>query len=774
MRLTEEEKQNLKEKLDYIGLDLEKIPEFLKKYEPVDFRISSTYKESEYKIYQFVNIEDIQIMITPTTRLDDIKLRYESAKPFSNYILYHEDNQENYEEFLSMLQEVEIEEIKQIEKEQKILKEKIPFRVKYKDNFIWQIFYSETSHQYFMLVPSEDLEFAPLFYLLKKQIESKRNQNGTKEKIYVPINGISYSLDFLGFSEIEQLHDYLWLFTKDWPNIYEVTEQNGDKTMQIVGTTKVYENMTSQYKVILHDAEEASKFFRLVKALFLLQTELNSYYHYTVQINDKSELEFWDNHTKIEYDFLAAYLMNQYKIKCELIRQKRIEEKKIEEALQKQRKLVKEKESEYLVKQKEISTFLECRKTFLGKVKYYFKAKKKEKEVEQECIEEKVQENSNNLQMEIGEKKDLYTIADLISIHKELTKRLNHIKNMEVDKKGIENRIELLENKIKNASKYIENIENHKKSIFEFWKFANKDNRLTLTEGQKQAEQTHIKKVFDYEMDREEFAKKVDKIQRNKLQKEEQDAVFLAHTDLLKALNEVKKETPNLELLQEILEKIKKQIEEERMGRTLEEYDLFGNITADQTKLKQLSNHKHRETEKSKLRLINVTNPMQVEEFKQKLQEVELKLQLSFQKMHAIIDMPLFQFREGNVGIQRTGYDHYSINVQNAFETVVDKQKEKINLYKIYLQEGMPAIYYSNSMFYDNKNLTLPLGMDVTEEVLINADLFEFHLVKQGQFKINQVSEEQEDAAQIQVKTVNVYEYQLIEKNLPKEGEEKN
>ena len=34
-------------------------------------------------------------------------------------------------------------------------------------------------------------------------------------------------------------------------------------------------------------------------------------------------------------------------------------------------------ELEYLSKERQISTFLECKKTFFGKVKYYFKYSKK-------------------------------------------------------------------------------------------------------------------------------------------------------------------------------------------------------------------------------------------------------------------------------------------------------------------------------------------------------------------------------------------------------------
>ena len=70
-----------------------------------------------------------------------------------------------------MLKSVQIEEIKEVEEEQKKLNKEVPFKVKFEENYLWQIYYSDISDTYFMLVPTEDLEYATFFYLLKKQIE---------------------------------------------------------------------------------------------------------------------------------------------------------------------------------------------------------------------------------------------------------------------------------------------------------------------------------------------------------------------------------------------------------------------------------------------------------------------------------------------------------------------------------------------------------------------------------------------------------------------------
>ena len=54
---------NLEEKLDYIGLDLEDLPKNLKKYSNINFRTIKGYDEKKYKQYRFVSVSDIEIML---------------------------------------------------------------------------------------------------------------------------------------------------------------------------------------------------------------------------------------------------------------------------------------------------------------------------------------------------------------------------------------------------------------------------------------------------------------------------------------------------------------------------------------------------------------------------------------------------------------------------------------------------------------------------------------------------------------------------------------
>ena len=225
---------NMEEKLKYLGLDLDKIPSFIKKFKPLEFRIPKFYDERQYRQYRYIPIKDIQILLSPTNRLDDIEEKYKKASPLADYLdSKKEKNILKHTTFLNMLKQVKIENIEKIEEEQENLNKNIPFKVKFKGNYLWQIYYSENTDQYFMLVPTEDADYSTFFYLLKKQLEKKKIG-----KIFVPIRNIGYSNEYLKKSEFEDLGNYLWLFTKDWPLIYEVYDKKDTLSIQIIGETR--------------------------------------------------------------------------------------------------------------------------------------------------------------------------------------------------------------------------------------------------------------------------------------------------------------------------------------------------------------------------------------------------------------------------------------------------------------------------------------------------------------------------------------------------------
>ena len=200
----------IEEKLKYIGLSLDKVPKELLEFEPLNYKIPKQYEEKKYKQYRYIPVEKIQILLSPTNRLENIEERYSKARPLSDYLdSKNEENLLRYTVFLNMLKQVTLNEISEIEKEQAELAKNIPFGIKYPSNYLWQIYYSEETDKYFMLVPTQDRNYSAFFYLLKQKIEKKKNAS-----IFVPINDVEYSKKYFSKTGFEDIENYLWLFTK--------------------------------------------------------------------------------------------------------------------------------------------------------------------------------------------------------------------------------------------------------------------------------------------------------------------------------------------------------------------------------------------------------------------------------------------------------------------------------------------------------------------------------------------------------------------------------
>lgn len=75
-------------------MDLENIPSTIKNFKPIKYRIPKFYDEKQYKQYRYVSIKNIQILLSPTNRLDDIQDKYKQASPLIDYL--DNKNEDNF------------------------------------------------------------------------------------------------------------------------------------------------------------------------------------------------------------------------------------------------------------------------------------------------------------------------------------------------------------------------------------------------------------------------------------------------------------------------------------------------------------------------------------------------------------------------------------------------------------------------------------------------------------------------------------------------------
>ena len=766
-------KNDLQKKIDYLDLDLENIPDEILDYKPLNFNVSRLNNDKDHRIFRFVPIDQIDILITPCLRTEPLKEKYAKAMPLHKYILQAEDEEdiERYTTFLKMLNNVNVSDIENVATVQKELDKKEPFKVKYQRDNMWQIYYSEATGRYFMLVCSKEKTYGEFFYLLREKIAFANSRKRIAPKVYVPINAMNYSEEYLNRNEIVDLENYLWLFTKEWALIFEVYDKNNNLSLQIVGETTVYDSVKSCYKVKLTNRDDALKFYKLLKALFILQSEIKNHFQFTTKIDSNNSLELYMGEKRLTYDMITDFIRTEFQIAEEEIKVQNEKIAEIEQELDDLKFAVKAKEDEYLVKQKEISTYLEYKKTFIGKMKYFFKSSKINKKIREEggqTQRDKKDEESkivdiNALGVSFKDKK-YYTIEDLVTIYSLFERGERNYKNLNQDVKALTLKLENIVSKVKNANLYIEEIDKHKKSIFDFWKFSNKDEKLSLEMGNdkdKDENKKTLKKVFDFQTEFEDLGAKVDTIQRKKLSKEEMDSLFIAKTELLYLLNMLRENDLNKQALENTLEELKEEFNSNRLYIDSETFDIFGNVDDDSRKLKYIGSRGHRENEKSKFKILNINKKIDVFDFTEKLQTLITYLEGAIPKMSAEVDFSLYKVAQITEKVKEQSFDIYNINVEKALEEYDDDGEGALNLIKLNYKEGLPLLYYSNIIFYDNNTQTLPIGMDLSSSVFIDCKKFEFKLVQKNKFRTNKYFTESNNLILPKSKDVFVYEYDV-------------
>ena len=272
-----------------------------------------------------------------------------------------------------------------------------------------------------------------------------------------------------------------------------------------------------------------------------------------------------------------------------------------------------------------------------------------------------------------------------------------------------------------------------------------------------------ITKVFDYEEDIEKFGKTMDKMQQKNLNKDETDSLFITSTDLLPLINKIKLNDFAPKDIETALKEIKKEAVEEKT-LTTEEFDIFGGILQDNTKVSKIKNKKHREMPKDKYNILEISKTTKQIGFKISLENVINNVKEAINKVVVPEDIPVYKAIIGDK-LDEKQINIFNINPENEIEKAVKDPENKINFYKINLPEGANAISYTNCIFYDNQNKTLPEGQDLSTNILVDITKLNLSLTGKTKFKIVKAGNPKDDFSDITIKTINVFEFDAEVKN---------
>ena len=86
------------------------------------------------------------------------------------------------------------------------------------------------------------------------------------------------------------------------------------------------------------------------------------------------------------------------------------------------------------------------------------------------------------------------------------------------------------------------------------------------------------------------------------------------------------------------------------------------------------------------------------------------------------------------------------------------KNKKNIYLYKVKLLKGINFIAFSNIVLYNNKNMTLPVGMRESNRILIDTNELELNPVEIKKINIEYLENNKDDFSKIVLKSIKIFE----------------
>ena len=317
-----------------------------------------------------------------------------------------------------------------------------------------------------------------------------------------------------------------------------------------------------------------------------------------------------------------------------------------------------------------------------------------------------------------------------------------------------------LKRKIQNASNYLDEINKHKKSIFDFWKYSNKDAVSSLDEGEEEEINVKkIEKVFNFEDEFENFGIELDKLQRNKFTDQELESSFIASTDILNLINriyldqaenkEISEELKRLKIARELDDDV--EIEEEA-------FNIFGRIKQASNKERTIGSKTHREQPRDRYAILDIKKGSKGIELKRNIERVIKDIKSAMKKNSLKEDT--YVYKISTEKLELNTIEAVSLDIEKELKQFFeqDKIKSKIYLYKIKIPKGTNFIAFTNIVFYDNKNMTLPVGMNLSSKILI--DLGNLHMIEENtkSLKKLQFENEKDDFSKINVKNIELVE----------------
>ena len=114
---------------------------------------------------------------------------------------------------------------------------------------------------------------------------------------------------------------------------------------------------------------------------------------------------------------------------------------------------------------------------------------------------------------------------------------------------------------------------------------------------------------------------------------------------------------------------------------------------------------------------------------------------------------------ESNINQINEFYKKFVEDKENLYKEIIKNKKDKtIYLYKIKLPKGANFIAFSNIVLYNNKNMTLPVGMQESNRILVDTDELKLNPVETKKINVQYLRNKKDDFSDLVMKEIKIFE----------------
>ena len=170
-------------------------------------------------------------------------------------------------------------------------------------------------------------------------------------------------------------------------------------------------------------------------------------------------------------------------------------------------------------------------------------------------------------------------------------------------------------------------------------------------------------------------------------------------------------------------------------------------------KERTIGNKTHREQPRDRVEILGVKKETRGIELKRSLERVIKDIKSAIKKNQLSEDM--YVYKASSEELEFNTFEAVSLDSEKELNEFLKEEKnvDNLYLYKIKLPKGT-----NNIAFFDNKNMTLPLGMNLSNKILVDLSEITINEEKTKQINKLQFEEEDDDFSNIIIKNIKLNE----------------